>query len=137
MTTQTQQLLTCDLGFGIPTDAREAGVAEKMACVLEGIVPAWRELAQEDPVNAQYVIPLAFRKRFLMKMNFREAYQFVGLRSRVQGHESYRRVAWALKDAITGVHPELGELIPCDYAGSGREAEAVGEVAEAAAEVGA
>ena len=25
MTTQTQQLLTCDLGFSIPTDAREAG----------------------------------------------------------------------------------------------------------------
>jgi thymidylate synthase ThyX len=134
MTTQTQQLLTCDLGSCIPTDAREAGVAERMAEALETVVPAWRELASEDPVNAQYVIPLAFRKRFLMKMNFREAYLFVGLRSRVQGHESYRRVAWALRDEITRVHPALGELIPCDYAGSGREAEAAGEVAEAAAE---
>jgi thymidylate synthase ThyX len=126
MTTQTQQLLTCDLGFGIPTDARESGVAERMAEVLEAVVPAWRELASEDPVSAQYVIPLAFRKRFLMKMNFREAYQFVRLRSRVQGHESYRRVAWAVKDEITRVHPELGVLMPCDYEGSGREAEAVG-----------
>jgi hypothetical protein len=134
MTTQTQQLLTCDLGFCIPTDAREAGVAEKMARVLEGIVPAWRDLAQEDPVNAQYVIPLAFRKRFLMKMNFREAYLFVGLRSRVQGHESYRRVAWAVKDEIRCVHPVLGELIPCDYAGSGREEAAAGDVVEAAVE---
>ena len=131
MTTQTQQLLTCDLGFGIPTDAREAGVAEEMARVLEAVVPAWRELAAEDPVHAQYVIPLAFRKRFLMKMNFREAYQFVGLRSRVQGHESYRRVAWAVKDEITRVHPELGVLMPCDYAGSGR-AVAVGDTGEAA-----
>ncbi len=59
------------------------------------------------------------------------------MRSRVQGHESYRRVAWAVKDEITRVHPELGELIPCDYAGSGREVEAAGEVAEAAVEVGA
>jgi len=114
MTTQTQQLLTCDLGFAIPTDAREAGVAEKMAEALEAVVPAWRELAGEDPANAQYVIPLAFRKRFLMRMNFREAYQFVRLRSRVQGHESYRRVAWAVKDEITRVHPELGALIPCE-----------------------
>ncbi|MCK4408739.1 MAG: FAD-dependent thymidylate synthase, partial [Candidatus Eisenbacteria sp.] len=121
----------------------EAGVAEKMAEVLEAVGSAWRELAQEDPVNAQYVIPLAFRKRFLMKMNFREAYQFVRLRSRVQGHESYRRVAWAVKDEITRVHPELGVLMPCDYEGSGREA--AGDVAEGttegaaetAAEVGA
>jgi thymidylate synthase ThyX len=128
MTTQTQQLLTCDLGFAIPTDAREAGVAERMAEVLDGVVPAWRDLASEDPVSAQYVIPLAFRKRFLMKMNFREAYLFVGLRSRVQGHESYRRVAWAVKDEITRVHPELGVLVPCDYAGSGREAEETAEV---------
>lgn len=114
MTTQTQQLLTCDLGYAVPTDAREAGVADRMAEALEAVVPAWRELAQEDPVHAQYVVPLAFRKRFLMRMNYREAYQFVRLRSRVQGHESYRRIAWAVKDEITRVHPVLGQLIPCD-----------------------
>jgi thymidylate synthase ThyX len=114
MTTQTQQLLTCDLGFAIATDASEAGVEGKMAEALEAAAPAWRELANEDPVSAQYVIPLAYRKRFLMRMNFREAYQFVRLRSRVQGHESYRRVAWAVRDEIARVHPELGRLIPCD-----------------------
>jgi thymidylate synthase ThyX len=127
MTTQTQQLLTCDLGYSIPTDAREAGVAEQMAEALEAVVPAWRELAAEDPVAAQYVIPLAYRKRFLMQMDYREAYQLVRLRSRVQGHESYRRVAWAVKDEITRVHPELGALIPCDYEGSGRPEEKAGE----------
>ncbi|MBN2565771.1 MAG: FAD-dependent thymidylate synthase [Candidatus Eisenbacteria bacterium] len=114
MTTQTQQFLTCDLGYSMPTDAREAGVAGEMAEALDAVVPAWRELANEDPVHAQYVVPLAFRKRFLMRMNYREAYQFVRLRSRVQGHESYRRIAWAVKDEITRVHPILGQLIPCD-----------------------
>ena len=122
MTTQTQQLLTCDLGYAIPTDAREAGVAEKMAEVLEEVIPAWCELADEDPVHAQYVVPLAFRKRFLMRMDYREAYELVRLRSRVQGHESYRRVAWAMKDEITRVHPVLGQLIPCDREEIGAEA---------------
>ena len=122
MTTQTQQLLTCDLGYAIPTDAREAGVADRMAEALEAVVPAWRELASEDPVHAQYVVPLAFRKRFLMRMDYREAYVFVRLRSRVQGHESYRRVAWAVKDEIARVHPVLGELIPCDRTEIGRAA---------------
>ena len=123
MTTQTQQLLTCDLGFVIPSDAEEAGVADRMAEALEAVAPAWREFAAEDPVNAQYLVPLAFRKRFLMRMDYREAYQFVRLRSRVQGHESYRRVAWAVKDQISRVHPVLGELIPCDREEVGRKAE--------------
>jgi thymidylate synthase ThyX len=114
MTTQTQQLLTCDLGFGLPTDAHDAGIADEMGETLHAIVPAWRELATEDPVHAQYVVPLAFHKRFLMRMNYREAFQFVRLRSQAQGHESYRRIAWAVKDEITRVHPILGQLIPCD-----------------------
>jgi hypothetical protein len=62
-----------------------------------------------------------------MQMDYREAYQFVRLRSRVQGHESYRRVAWAVKDEIARVHPELGALIPCDYEGSGRPEEEAAE----------
>jgi thymidylate synthase ThyX len=123
MTTQTQQLLTCDLGYAVPADAMEAGVADKMSEALEGVVAPWRELAQEDPVHAQYVVPLAYRKRFLMRMNYREAYQFVRLRSRVQGHESYRRIAWAVHDEITRVHPVLGQLIPCDREEIGRAPE--------------
>jgi hypothetical protein len=47
-------------------------------------------------------------------MNFREAYQFVRLRSRPGGHESYRRVARAVKGEIGRVHPLLGALIPED-----------------------
>ena len=114
MTTQTQQLLGCELGYSVPDDAREAGLAGRMETVMSRAADAWRELADADPVHAQYVVPLAFHKRFLMAMNFREAWHFVGLRSRVQGHESYRRIAWAVKDEIARVHPALGALIPAE-----------------------
>ncbi len=117
MTTQTQQLLTCDLGFAITDDARAVGLAGRMEEVLGEVRESWRILADVDPAHAQYVVPLAYNKRFLMKMNFREAFHFVRLRSKVHGHESYRRVAWAVKREIERVHPLLGGLIPVDVEG--------------------
>ena len=123
MATQTQQPLSCDLGYTVPTDAREAGLASRMEDALERSRESWQVLAAIDPIHAQYAVPLAFRKRFLMRMNLREAFHFVGLRSRVQGHESYRRVAWAVKDEIERVHPHLGSLIPVEYDARPTEAE--------------
>ncbi len=118
MTTQTQQLLTCDLGYVVTDDARAAGLAGRVERVLEEAYESWRMLADIDPEHAQYVVPLAYNKRFLMRMNFRQAFHFVRLRSKVQGHESYRRVAWAVKREIERVHPLLGELIPVDVEGA-------------------
>ncbi len=118
MTTQTQQLLTCDLGYVVTDDARAAGLDGQVERVLEGVRESWCVLADIDPEHAQYVVPLAYNKRFLMRMNFREALHFVRLRSKVQGHESYRRVAWAVKREIERVHPLLGELIPVDVEGA-------------------
>ncbi len=121
MTMQTQQPLGCELGYAVTTDAREAGLGDRVAGALEEAAGAWRGLSSEDVMHAQYAVPLAYNKRFLMRMNFREAYQFVRLRSRVQGHESYRKVAWGVKDAIAGVHPRLGGMVPVE-----RVREAVG-----------
>lgn len=114
MTTQTQQVLSCELGYSVPTDAREAGIDADMERALERARDAWGELARIDRVHAQYAVPMAFHKRFLMHMNHREAYQLVRLRSGAQGHESYRRVAWGIKREIERVHPELGHIIPAE-----------------------
>jgi len=126
MSTQTQQLLGCDLGYTVPDDAREAGVADGMERALDRAAVAWRELVRIDAAHAQYAVPLAFHKRLLMRMNFREAYYFVRLRSRVQGHESYRRVARAIRREIEAVHPALGSLIPVDSVEGGETVVAAG-----------
>jgi thymidylate synthase ThyX len=123
MATQTQQPLSCELGYTIPTDAHEAGLAGRMSEALERARESWGALADVDPIHAQYAVPLAFRKRFLLRMNLREMFHFVGLRSRVQGHESYRRVAWAVKDEVERVHPNLGALIPAEYDAAAVETE--------------
>lgn len=116
MTTQTQQVLTCDLGYAVPTDAQEAGVAGRLGDTLDMARESWVELSATGREHAQYAVPLAFHKRFLMTMDFREAYYFVRLRSGPQGHESYRRVALGVKREIERVHPTLGSLIPAQTA---------------------
>jgi thymidylate synthase ThyX len=112
MTTQTRQRLGVELGWSVPDDARAAGVAPLVERALGEARERCRELTAVDAEHAQYAVPLAFHQRFLISMDFREAYQFVRLRSRSSGHESYRRVALAVKDEIARVHPLLGALIP-------------------------
>jgi thymidylate synthase ThyX len=134
MTTQTQQPLTCGLGYTVPEDAEKAGLAPMVKRALDEARERWHELSAVDPTHAQYAVPLAFHKRFLLSMNLREAYYMVRLRSRVQGHESYRRVAWGIKREIQRVHPVLGALIPAEEEGLGEAvspAEASGRVATA------
>ena len=114
MATQTQQLLGCSLGRTVPDDAREAGVSQEMEEVLDVARERWECLAQIDPAHAQYAVPLAYHKRFLMTINARSAFHLVRLRSKVQGHESYRRIACEMKREIENVHPGIGALIPVD-----------------------
>ena len=44
------------------------------------------------PLPASYVVPMAYRVRFYMEMNAREAMHVIELRTAPQGHASYRRV---------------------------------------------
>src|SRR5215510_11133712 len=59
--------------------------------------------------NAQYVLPLAFRKRTLFKMDFSEALYISELRTTPAGHRSYREVAYAMYEAVARRHPFLAK----------------------------
>ena len=48
---------------------------------------------------------MAYRIRFVMQMNAREAMHLIELRSQPQGHPVYRRVAQAMHREIARVHP--------------------------------
>jgi thymidylate synthase ThyX len=49
--------------------------------------------AAHGPVVAQYAVPFAFKVRYYIDMNAREAFHFLELRSQPSGHPGYRRVA--------------------------------------------
>ncbi|MCX5734398.1 MAG: FAD-dependent thymidylate synthase, partial [candidate division NC10 bacterium] len=64
--------------------------------------------------EAQYVLPLAFRKRVLFTWNLREIHHFVQLRSGRQGHVSYRSIAQQVYRELERVHPLLAQYIRVD-----------------------
>src|SRR6185503_20069829 len=59
------------------------------------------------PEVAQYVVPMAYRIRFVMDMNAREAIHVIELRTAPAGHPAYRRVCQRMHrliDEIAGHH---------------------------------
>jgi thymidylate synthase ThyX len=72
--------------------------------------PAPPRLAGQVAAEAQYLIPLAFRKRALFKMDFAEAVYIAELRTAPAGHRSYRNIAWQMYAAVAKRHPSLARF---------------------------
>ncbi|HUH64471.1 MAG TPA: FAD-dependent thymidylate synthase [Terracidiphilus sp.] len=67
------------------------------------------ERPAEAEAQSQYVIPLAFRKRTLFKMDFAEALYISELRTGAAGHFSYRNVAFLMYEAVAQRYPALAQ----------------------------
>jgi thymidylate synthase ThyX len=65
------------------------------------------QLVRDFPFEAQYVVPFAYRVRWYMKMNLREAVHICELRSMPQGHPDYRFIVQEMWRQIASVHPTL------------------------------
>ena len=87
------QPLTVELGYDVPDVITEAGLAEPYIESLERSAALYYDMREEFPEQSQYCVALAFRIRYVMQMNAREAMHLIELRSGPQGHPSYRRVA--------------------------------------------
>jgi thymidylate synthase ThyX len=87
------QPLSTGLGYDVPDLIVEAGESSAFSESMERSHALYDALAPVFPVQAQYAVALAFRVRYVMQMNAREAMHVIELRSGTQGHPSYRRVA--------------------------------------------
>jgi len=114
MVTQTNQEFTVEHGYSIPDELIEAGFKDLFVECMEKAKKAFLEISKELPKEAQYVIPLAYKKRVLMKMDLRELFHIIKLRSSKQGHISYRKIAWQMYDAIKEKQPLLAKYIEVD-----------------------
>jgi len=102
MLTIEWQPLTPRWGFDLPEAVREAGgaVREAYEATMERSAALYGALALRFPVQASYAVALAYRVRFVMQMNAREAMHVLELRSGPQGHPSYRRIAQSMHRLI-------------------------------------
>ncbi len=97
------QPLSTDLGFDVPDIVSEAGLSDAYVSSLDRSRDLYETLRTTLPDQAQYVVALAFRIRYVMQMNAREAMHLIELRSGPQGHPSYRRVAQEMHRQIAAV----------------------------------
>lgn len=109
MLTQERQRYTVRHGYVTPPEIRDAGLEGRYAAALEQAAAAVEAIAVDLPEQAQYAVPLAFRVRWRVKLNLREIYHLVELRSAPQGHPTYRRIAQAIYTQVRAVHPALAE----------------------------
>src|SRR3989454_5278176 len=87
------QRLTTGHGYELPPEIEEAGFSEEWRSVMDRSREVNEALLAEGLDDAaQYAVAMAYRIRFVMQMNAREAMHVVELRSTPQGHPVYRRV---------------------------------------------
>ena len=94
------QPLTPGLGYDLPAIVEEAGLGPSFHEAIERSRALYEDLKGPFPEQAGYAVSLAFRIRYVMQMNAREAMHLLELRSGPQGHPSYRRVAQSMHRAI-------------------------------------
>ena len=110
---QIMQDFTTAHGFDTPPEVEAAGIRPDYESAMKRAETAVQKLtvaaSKEASQNAQYAIPLAFRKRTLFKMDFAEAVYISELRTTPAGHTSYRNVAYAMYEAVAAKYPALAK----------------------------
>jgi thymidylate synthase ThyX len=112
---QRHRLLTCqwqrlspDLGADVPHEVVEAGLGAEYERALELSRAEYERLRASGFVDeAPYALCLAYRIRYVLELDAREALHLIELRSGREGHPSYRAVALQMRDAIAAVHPSV------------------------------
>jgi thymidylate synthase ThyX len=87
------QPLTTRHGYTEPDAIREAGALDDWQRVMDASAELHEALAGSGlSTVAPYAVAMAYRVRFYMDMNAREAMHVIELRTAPQGHPAYRRV---------------------------------------------
>ena len=105
--TQERQAYTTIHGYDTPREIEEAGFRSEFAECMGRAAGLYERIAADFPVEAQYVVPFAYRVRWYMKLNLREAIHIGELRTMPQGHPDYRFVVQEMWRLIGEVHPTL------------------------------
>jgi len=114
MLTIEWQDLTPAHDYVLPEAVAEAGQTEAFAEAMERSAALYEALADGGLVKqAGYAVALAYRVRYVMQMNAREAMHLLELRTGPQGHPEYRRVCQQMHRLIAeqAGHKVIAELM--------------------------
>jgi thymidylate synthase ThyX len=112
---QRHRLLTCQwqrlspaLGADVPHEVVAAGLGAEYERALDVSRVEYERLRGEGLAEeAPYALCLAYRIRYVLELDAREALHLIELRSGREGHPSYRAVAHEMRRQIAAVHPNV------------------------------
>ena len=112
MLTAQWQRFTPDLGADVPEEIAAAGFADDYEAALDSSRREYERLRERGLAEeAPYALCLAFRIRYMLDLNAREAMHLIELRSGREGHPAYRAVAHEMRRLIAEVHPAVAEAM--------------------------
>ena len=112
MLTQQRQLIGCDLGFVMPPEVIEVGMAEKVADVVRKMEKLNAGLISSGlTAQSQYATLFNHRIRFMLGMNLREFQHMSELRTQPSGHFSYRRMLMEMTDQVVKRYPWAAKAV--------------------------
>ncbi len=120
MCTQSNQPLGTDLGYDVPVEFEEISKDTDYATVMDMARNLNHKLLDAGmATEAEYVVPMAYRRRLVVSWNIRELFHFIELRSGKKGHPSYRKVAQDLWHSLNETHPLIASFIRVDHSETG------------------
>ena len=113
MLTIEWQRLSPRHGYTRPPEIDMAGLNADFDEAMERSAALHRAMTDDFPDQASYAVALAYRVRFSMQFNAREAMHLLELRTTPQGHPAYRSVAQEMHQAIaeTAGHRAIAEMM--------------------------
>lgn len=125
MLTIEWQRLTTRFGYDTPVEVAEAGFLEEWDALMQRASDLSEQVGAATNADvAQYVVPFAYRIRYMIEMNAREAFHLLELRTQPAGHPSYRRVCQEMHRQIRDVagHEIIADAMQfVDYSDPGLE----------------
>lgn len=104
MLTIEWQPLTTRHGYATPGVLEETGLADRWHDLMGRAADLYEAIRQDLGGDvAQYVVPFAYRVRYMMQFNVREAFHLLELRTQPAGHADYRRVCQEMHRQIAEV----------------------------------
>jgi thymidylate synthase ThyX len=105
--TQERQDFTTAHGYDTPAEIEAAGFKADFDRAMEKAAELTEKIRADLPLESQYAVPFAYKIRWTMTMNLREAVHVGELRTMPQGHPDYRFIVQEMWRKIGSVHPLL------------------------------
>jgi thymidylate synthase ThyX len=113
MLTIEWQRLTPTHGYARPAAVDDAGARSRFDEAMDRSRSLFEALDEQYPEQASYAVSLAYRVRFVMQMNAREAMHLIELRTTPQGHPAYRSIGQEMHRLIAeqAGHHAIAEMM--------------------------